>query len=78
MSYRGHVKNGVVVLDDELKLPDGAEVTVNLCASQQDHALKGDTPTLYEQLEPVIGAAKGLPSDLAKNHDYYLHGQPKR
>ena len=78
MSYRGHVKNGVVVLDHELTLPDGAEVTVNLCDSQQGHAAEENTPTLHEQLEPVIGAAKGLPSDLAENHDHYLHGRPKK
>jgi hypothetical protein len=24
------------------------------------------------------GKAKGLPSDLAANHDHYLHGLPKR
>ena len=24
------------------------------------------------------GAVKGLPSDMALNHDHYLHGQPKK
>ena len=35
-------------------------------------------PTLYERLKPVIGIAKGLPPDLARNHDHYLYGGPKR
>ena len=35
-------------------------------------------PTLYERLKDIIGSAKGLPPDLARNHDHYLHGQPKR
>jgi hypothetical protein len=26
----------------------------------------------------VIGIAKGLPADLAENHDHYLHGRPKK
>ncbi len=26
----------------------------------------------------VIGAGVDLPDDLAKNHDYYLHGTPKQ
>ena len=78
MSYRGHIKNGVVVLDDELTLPDGAEVTIDLCISQQVDAGEEDTPTLYKRLESVIGTAKGLPSDLAENHDHYLHGRPKK
>jgi len=78
MSYRGHVKNGVVVLDHELTLPDGAEVTVDLCTPQPAGAAEEDTPTLYKRLEPVIGATKGLPSDLAENHDHYLHGREKK
>ena len=30
MAYRGHIENGVVVLDDAVSLPEGAEVTVDL------------------------------------------------
>ncbi len=77
MPYQGHVKNGVVVLHDDATLPEGAEVTVDLCTSG-DHDAEKNTPTLYERLRPVIGAAKGLPPDLAENHDHYLHGQPKK
>jgi hypothetical protein len=36
------------------------------------------TPTLAERLKSVIGTAQGLPSDLAAQHDHYLHGLPKR
>ena len=78
MTYTGHVKNGVVVLDDKVKLPEGAEVTVNLRDSGDDGAAQDVTPTLYERLKPVIGAAKGLPPDLAENHDHYLHGRPRK
>jgi hypothetical protein len=28
MTYRGHVENGVVLLDDPVRLPDGTEVSV--------------------------------------------------
>ncbi|MBW3540695.1 MAG: MATE family efflux transporter [Planctomycetes bacterium] len=34
--------------------------------------------TLYDRIEAVVGIARGLPSDLAENHDHYLHGQPKK
>jgi hypothetical protein len=34
--------------------------------------------TLAERLKNVIGQGKGLPSDLAKNHDHYIHGAPKK
>ncbi len=35
-------------------------------------------PTVLERLKPFVGAAKGLPADLAKNHDHYIHGTPKK
>ena len=78
MTYSGHVRNGVVVLDDRVKLPEGAEVTVNVRTSGDDDAVEEVTSTLYERLEPVIGAAEGLPADLAENHDHYLHGRPRK
>jgi hypothetical protein len=77
MTYRGHVKNGVVVLDEAINLPEGAHVEVCL----PDQVAKADTdeevPTLYERLEPFIGKAEGLPSDMSINHDHYLYGVPE-
>ncbi len=72
MTYTGTVKNGVVVLPPEAKLPDGTQVKVEPAEEP------GKGRTLAERLKPVIGIAKGLPSDLAENHDHYLHGQPKK
>jgi hypothetical protein len=37
-----------------------------------------DIPSLYDRLRPLIGAAQGLPTDLARNHDHYLHGGDKQ
>ena len=34
MTLRGHVKNGVIVLDDPVQLPDGTEVRVEAVAPQ--------------------------------------------
>jgi hypothetical protein len=34
--------------------------------------------TLAEFLLRVAGTAQGLPEDMAKNHDHYLYGTPKR
>ena len=77
MTYRGHIENGVVVFDAPPDLPEGAVVDVHVvrCA---DAEVEGEAPTLYEQYRDIIGIADGLPSDLAKNHDHYLHGQPKK
>ena len=56
--------------DQPTALPDGTVVRI---------FVGSDTPmpTLAERLKDVIGIAPGLPSDLAENHDHYLHGKPK-
>jgi hypothetical protein len=74
MTYPGHVKNGVVLLDDEAILPEGAEVRVELVAEQPAKEI----PTLYDSLAPFIGKADGLPPDMSVNLDHYLYGTPKR
>jgi predicted DNA-binding antitoxin AbrB/MazE fold protein len=71
MSYLGEVKNGVIVLEEEVPLTEGAKVRVEFIET-------ADLPTLAERLKDFIGKAEGLPPDLAKNHDHYLHGQPKK
>jgi hypothetical protein len=76
MSYRGHIQNGIVVLDEAVVLPEGAPVQVDLLGDPQGAEDGG--PTLYERLKPVVGAAQGLPPDAALNVDHYLYGQPKR
>ena len=32
---------------------------------------------VYDALAEFVGAFEGLPADLARNHDHYLHGTPK-
>jgi hypothetical protein len=71
MTYRGHVENGIVVLDDAVALPEGASVQVDLVSEEAG-------ATLYERLKSVIGKAQGLPPDAALNVDHYLYGQPKQ
>ncbi len=68
MTYRGQVRNGVVVLDRPGGLPEGAEVEVS--------ALEGAdaTPTLFDRLKDVVGIVDELPPDMAEKHDQYIHG----
>ena len=78
MTVRGHVHNGVVVLDDPTALPDGAEVSVRQV--KQPAGPEGDEgppKTMYERYKRFIGAAKGLPPDASANIDHYLYGTPK-
>ena len=78
MTYRGHVKNGVVVLDDAVTLPEGAEVQVAVVHLSKPEPDRDHGATLYERLKPVIGIAQGLPPDASLNVDHYLYGHPKK
>jgi len=71
MSYRGHIENGAVVLDEPAPLAEGARVRVE--PEEPEREL-----TLAERLKDVVGILKGLPPDLAAQHDHYIHGTPKR
>lgn len=79
MIYYGHVKNGVVILEDAPVLPEGTSARVEI----EDTA--ADTPppdehgqTLGQKLMKYAGKAVDLPDDAARNHDHYLYGTPKR
>jgi hypothetical protein len=72
-AYTGEVRNGVIVLEGAPpSLPEGARVRVELIESPPEPG------TMADRLRPVIGRARGLPADLAEQHDHYIHGQPKR
>jgi hypothetical protein len=77
MTLHGQVRGGVIVFEPPVVLPEGAEVQVQVIASPAEPAA-GEPPSLYERLQPFIGAAKRLPTDLAAQHDHYLYGTPKR
>ena len=78
MVYKGHVKNGVIMLDEPGDLKDGQRVSVRpLRAPRRSSKKAARRLTLYERLKDVVGIVKGLPSDFAKNHDHYIHGRPK-
>jgi hypothetical protein len=81
VTYRGRVKNGVVVPEAGASLPEGAEVSIDLppvAAANEAADEMAPLPSLLERMKSVVGTAKGLPSDFAINHDHYIHGQPKR
>jgi hypothetical protein len=84
MTYRGTVKNGVVVFDGETP-PEGTTVDVaetaaatppinneNLTPEQRAHRLHQSLLELAKNAEQV------LPMDASRNVDHYLYGHPKR
>lgn len=72
MSYKGTVKNGVVVLEPEVKLPEGAAVLVEI--EPQPVVNDADLDPAWRIGELAVDC--GVP-DLAVNLDHYLYGHPK-
>lgn len=72
MTCVGKVVNGAVILPPELKLPEGAEVVVDIPGPGAIGA------TFAERYKEFIGMADDLPRDLAQNLDHYVHGHPKK
>ncbi|HEY2416034.1 MAG TPA: hypothetical protein VGI40_27580 [Pirellulaceae bacterium] len=70
MEFEGHVAGGVIVLDGNAALPEGTRVQIVPLAAPE--------PTLADKFKNVIGKATSLPSDMASQHDHYIHGSPKR
>ena len=70
MTYRGHIENGLVVLDDAVALPEGTQVHIQPILELRK--------TLAERFKDVIGCISDLPEDMAENHDHYIHGARKR
>jgi hypothetical protein len=72
MSFEGHVQNGVIVLDDGRQLANGTRVQVIVRDAPAAKA------TLRDRLLKLAGTVDDLPADMARNHDHYIHGGPKR
>ena len=70
MTYRGKVKNGVVVLEDDAKLPEGTDVRVEPV----------DEPPLKDlvRVTEEFTDDPDWPADGAAEHDHYLYGTPKK
>lgn len=94
MTFRGVYRDGIVIMPEDVDIPNGSEVDVQLrragvkTKASRKKATKATAPskgsrkskakTLLETLAPVIGKAKWLPADFAEQHDHYIHGAPKR
>jgi hypothetical protein len=79
MTYRGRVKNGVVVLEDGVRLREGMDVRVEPVEEpQRKEEPSQEASQLRGGLLSFSGVIKEGPTDLARNHDHYLHGTPRR
>jgi hypothetical protein len=73
MTYLGRVKNGTVVLESGVELPEGAIVKIELEPK--------DVPQGQETSDPLWEMTKLATEtnirDLSANIDHYLYGHPK-
>jgi hypothetical protein len=76
MTIRGTVVNGVVLLDSNQRLPEGARVEIVF--QEAGSPPNGPETTLAQRLMKLAGTVKDLPSDMARNHNHYIHGTLKR
>jgi hypothetical protein len=77
VTYRGRVKNGVIVLDPPAALPEGCQVEVAPVLDESRPPAQS-TRTLAERYAAIIGIVQDLPVDLSEQHDHYIHGAPRR
>ena len=79
MTVLGHIENGVIVLDEPAELPNGVKVRVELLTSVEAAGAPQSRPgTPFEHYQAIIGAIDDLPKDFAAQHDFYIHGTPKK
>jgi hypothetical protein len=71
MVYHGCIRNGMVVLDGDVRLAEGTPVIVQ--ASETTSVAPADDP-VYRLGE--LAVPTGI-ADLATNIDHYLYGHPK-
>jgi hypothetical protein len=77
MTYHATVRNGTLVVEEPLALPEGSRVEVEVRPAPTTPLPEQSPRTLYERYKSFIGIGKGLPADLSRNHDHYLYGLPK-
>ena len=68
-SYVGEFRDGVVIFDETPTLSPGTRVRVESIEPAR---------SLADRYAAIIGIADGLPTDLAEQHDHYIHGAPRR
>jgi hypothetical protein len=75
MSYKGTVKNGVVLLEPDARLAEGTAVRVEpVTAERQPTEAISEEDPLLRML--ALAGPTGI-SDLSVNADHYLYGHPK-
>jgi hypothetical protein len=72
MSFTGTVKNGVVILPPDAKLPEGAQVDVVLREAQPQE------DSFLQAVAKIARPRPHWPKDYALNHGHYVSGEPRK
>jgi hypothetical protein len=74
MTFFGRVSKGAITLPPDSRLPEGTEVRIETIAPKGGSNRKEKAAALRK----LAASIEGLPADLAKNHDHYLFGTPRK
>lgn len=74
MVYRGRVKNGMILLDSGVTLPEGTEVEVRICKRVGQSSETQELAPVFRLHE--LAVETGI-RDLARNADHYLYDHSK-
>jgi predicted DNA-binding antitoxin AbrB/MazE fold protein len=81
MVIRGRVQHGVVVLENQVSLPEGTEVTVEVCAAPKATGERMSEQERHRILE-IMDRIAALPIEgdpepfSGADHDKVLYGEP--
>jgi hypothetical protein len=81
MVIRGRVKEGVVVLEDQVSLPEGTQVTVAVCAPPEAAAQplpEEERRRIRKIMDRIAALPDENPGDTftGADHDQVLYGEP--
>lgn len=73
MTYRGYIRDGNVVLEEQVPLAEGTRVEVAVIAAHTNREF-GDKPGPQRRgLMKFAGICTGLPEDASTNLEHYLY-----
>lgn len=81
MTVRGRVQDGTVVIEDSVRLPEGAEVSVTVC-EPVPHANTKLTPEQKKRMQEALARIQAIPNEnpgdnfSGADHDRVLYGAP--
>ena len=71
MTFRAHVENGAIVIDDSVTLEEGMRLEIAILNRGSVDA-EEIILSRRETIQRFAGVIDGMPADWSENHDFYL------